>query len=334
MPPKSSDEAIPLRKSIERLLQVIPEVWLTVNLDALSSFDQRALFLLVAAGMVERRIAMRVRSSITSFDADVELTATGECGFAQAMEPISARMWAEGSAAYEEWYKSHGKFPPHLCEVVGNSWRLTDQGVIARNDLMGTTRDRQTVFEFVLKQGFFCIRPQVHGAGHMIRLTRTDNQQKPTNLVPAPVAIDNWGEGARQFAEQFLSAFGKAMQERSEGALSPVAQPSASKSPEVPGASEDSSDRSRKKRTKEETTKLVHAAIAFKMKNPEWSESKCAEEAGLPVSTLNGNSVWKEWRRKIDSAQNGGTLSAVKRAFDRRTGEFLAVDDTETDDSE
>lgn len=93
-------------------------------------------------------------------------------------------------------------------------------------------------------------------------------------------------------------------------------------------------DGTRRKRTKDETTKRVHAAIAFKIQNPTWSESKCAEEAELPGSTLNGHPLWQEWRQKIDAAQSRGNLSAVRHEYDRRTKEFLAIDEPESDISE
>ena len=82
----------------------------------------------------------------------------------------------------------------------------------------------------------------------------------------------------------------------------------------------------RAKTSKEETNKRVMAAIAYKVQNLEWAESKCAREAGLPATTLNGHKLWKEWKLTIESAQRNGNIQKVKREFDKRINEFVVVD--------
>lgn len=329
--PKSQEECELLETVIDRLLTSIPEVWDSVDQQKLTAIEQRGLLLLTAAGMVERRFGMRISSAIDRFTAEIDVTATGEYGFIEALQLVIAQMWETAKDAYPLWRATHADVPSAHCEVLHESWRLTDQGIVARNDLGKTQHDRGVVFNFVLRRYFFAKRPAVRGSGVLNKFIPAT---APSAAPPASVSINNWDDGAKQFAAQFFSTFGQAMQAKSEAATAPVGQPSASEPLEVPRASERSFDGPRKKRSKEETTKLVHAAIAFKMKNPEWSESRCAEESGLSVSTLNGNAMWQEWKRKIVVAQNGGTLSAVKHEFDRRTGEFLPVDDSDSDDSE
>lgn len=82
----------------------------------------------------------------------------------------------------------------------------------------------------------------------------------------------------------------------------------------------------RAKTSKEETTKRVMAAIAYKVQNLEWTESKCAREAGLPATTLNGHKLWQDWKLTIESAQRNGNMQKVKREFDKRLNEFVVVD--------
>ncbi len=99
----------------------------------------------------------------------------------------------------------------------------------------------------------------------------------------------------------------------------------------VPDETHDSKAPSRKS-TKQETTQKVNAAIAYKMQNPEWTESRCAKEAGLAPSTLNGRAEWTEWRQKIEAAHSQGRMRKVKQEFDRRIGESVVIDpDTECD---
>ncbi len=50
----------PLAQSIESLLRTIPERWHDFDHDDLTANEQQALFLLVAAGLVERRFGLRL----------------------------------------------------------------------------------------------------------------------------------------------------------------------------------------------------------------------------------------------------------------------------------
>jgi hypothetical protein len=203
--PKSPEEVALLEVAISQLLGRVTEKWQSCDLNDLTSLEQRAQFLLIAAGMIERRMEMKVECLIASFSAEFELVATGEYGIADALDPLIHQMW---TAVSEVWITSHGKGATTHFEIISDSWRLTDQGVIARNDLAKTSYDRRTVFDFVLRQRFFSSRPGVRGVGRMVKMTRTDGpQESPTPNAPTPVSITNWDEGVKLFSEELASAF-------------------------------------------------------------------------------------------------------------------------------
>lgn len=74
----------------------MPELWEEYDADSLTATDSKALFLLVAAGMVERRIRFRVRLHTHPVGVEATVTATGEYGFAEAMEPVLGVHGLEG----------------------------------------------------------------------------------------------------------------------------------------------------------------------------------------------------------------------------------------------
>jgi len=78
--PTSDMEADALKPSIAELLQSIPATWAEFDLDKLTARQSISLFLLTAAGMVERR--GRIRTTIANHPTCFELRfqATGEAG--------------------------------------------------------------------------------------------------------------------------------------------------------------------------------------------------------------------------------------------------------------
>lgn len=210
--PKSPDECFMLEKAIVVLLNRIPETWELLDQKVLTSIEQRALFLLTAAGLIERRLQFRVTPILGSFAADIEIVATGEFGFVQAMQTVILQMWSDCRDVYESWVKEHGVAPTSQCELLGESWRLTDQGVIAKQDLSQDSRDRQYVFDFVLKRGTCNNRPATGGSGKLLKLTRNDDSVDTTPSGELPqVAVANWDDGCDIFADRFLKILGDAM---------------------------------------------------------------------------------------------------------------------------
>ena len=101
--PKTEAEAALLRPAIRKLLRTIPETWAEFDLDGLTAVEDNALFCLVAAGMVERR--GWYRTSILNHPTyfEVQFQATGEGGFAQAVEPAIAAEYATWGDAWRAW---------------------------------------------------------------------------------------------------------------------------------------------------------------------------------------------------------------------------------------
>lgn len=205
--PKTTDEIRLLEKTIESLLARIPETWQPLNADDLTATEQRALFLLTAAGLIDRRCRLRFVTLLDSFSAEIEFEATGEYGIVEATQTVVLQMWSKCRDDFDNWIKTHGNAPTVQSELIHQSWRLTDQGVIAREDLKKAGFDRKYVFDYVLRQGVARTRPSCRGRGNLIKMTRLDG----SDIKPTPVSITNWDEGAKQFAEEFFKLFGQAM---------------------------------------------------------------------------------------------------------------------------
>jgi hypothetical protein len=165
--PKTDCEADLLKPEIAGLLRRIPETWTEFDMDSLTAVQSNALFLLTAAGMVERR--GRVRCEMVNHPTCTEETfeATGEGGFVEALEYSTAAMWQVWDESYREWRKKMPEGTPAFrAEAIKpQEWRLTAEGAIARGDLDGTHTDGSpgAVFDFVLKRGFY-------GPGHWLRI--------------------------------------------------------------------------------------------------------------------------------------------------------------------
>jgi len=58
--PKTDAEVDMLKPSIAELLRQIPESWSEFDSDQLTAIQSRVLYLLVAAGMIERRFRLHI----------------------------------------------------------------------------------------------------------------------------------------------------------------------------------------------------------------------------------------------------------------------------------
>src|SRR5690606_2710981 len=115
---------------------------------------------------LERQMILRLRhiGEPTYFEATIAVT--GEGGFSEAMQPVHARSFEKWFDAWEEWMASpNASASPYTTEKLnpGETLRLTDQGMIARDDMR--TGNTKVVIEFALKEGFFANRPPLRGAG-------------------------------------------------------------------------------------------------------------------------------------------------------------------------
>lgn len=206
-----------LGDAVAALLRRIPEIWAEYDADALTATESQALFLLVAAGMVERRGRFRVRMHNHPLAVEATITATGECGLAEAMECVTAAMWDDWKGAFQAWQTSETRSAPKFWSerLKPDEWRLTDQGALGRADIGA---GEPTPLDLVLRRGFFDENPYpvldpgrmggrigqrkpVRGAGRVIELrkVRTDS------VSTANVNIANWNEGAESFAKAFTA---------------------------------------------------------------------------------------------------------------------------------
>jgi hypothetical protein len=201
-----------LEAAVAELLHLIPETWQAYRPDALGETQAQALLLLTAAGMVERRERLRLAMASHPVVAEATITFTGEYGGVEALESIAARLWDDWRDAYAAWKQGDAaNVPPAHCERLEPSeWRLTAEGILARQDLDGGEQGR--VFDFVLRRGLFDGQPRaagdgifrreaVRGAGALVRLRKSRDE------AAATVNLANWGEGADAFAKTFAGLF-------------------------------------------------------------------------------------------------------------------------------
>jgi len=203
-------ETITIEQAIFHFLHTVPETWTDYDPATLSALQERALYLLTAAGMLERRVTLRLRMVGHPVAVEATITMTGEGGLAQAMGFVLTDIWSEWQEAFERHRSGDLKDQPFShCERVGNEqWRLTAEGVSARNDL--DAGNAATVYDFVLRRGFFSDQPRlmpgghigqrlpVAGRGSLERMRRVSGDAGPTG-----VAITNWEAGSQAFAAAF-----------------------------------------------------------------------------------------------------------------------------------
>lgn len=236
---QTNEEIELLKPAIVELLRKISDTWAEFKPDALTAIQANALFLLTAAGLVERR--GWVRATIANHPTCFELRfqATGEGGLVEEMENATAIQFETWADAWRTWCVSEtgNRFPVHAEGILPQEWRLTGQGIVARGDLANDARSA-TMFDFVLKLGFFgpgfwlrkqlnegaltdeerrtiahhlaagddlaqLPRPPVSGEGRLVEVLTLD---QPTSAKV--VNLGNWPEGADNFAEAFGQMLG------------------------------------------------------------------------------------------------------------------------------
>lgn len=199
-----------LENEIGEILRKVPRTWTEFDITALSELQEKALYLLTSAGMIERRITLRFRIFGHPVAVEATITVTGEGGFAEAMEYVLSDMWNDWREVFESRHKSDAKDAPGShCERIGKEqWRLTAAGIDAKNDL--ETGRQSTVINFVMKKGIFDGQPRflpngkvsqrlpVVGVGKLERMSRVS-----ANTSPAEVNIANWEAGGKFFAAAF-----------------------------------------------------------------------------------------------------------------------------------
>jgi hypothetical protein len=178
-----------LATAVAKLLRQAPDSWANVP-DDFSQAEQDALVALTAAGFVERRIAFTVRLPGEEQTQRVIVEATGEFGLAEAMEAVLQDWWARWGQRWQELRQEIGAPVKPIVTRESDSWRLTEQGRLARADLeQGNSRP----IDFALKCGFFDGTPRLLPDG---RITRREPVRGHGRLVSienassGPLAVD------------------------------------------------------------------------------------------------------------------------------------------------
>lgn len=256
--PETEMEAAALRLSIADLLQSIPATWAQFDFDRLTKVQSDALFLLTAAGMVERRGWMRIMFANHPTCFEVRFQATGEGGFGKAIEHATVVEYHTWGDAWRKWCdgetKNHSPF--HVQPMQAQEWRLTEHGEFARNELnpANPAADPTAVFDFVLKRGFFgpgfwlrrsmargrpltddergilehllaaghdltqLSRPFFGGSGQLLEIRKIEQ-----TAASQAVNVTNWGEGASAFADSFGKLLGPMFEAMEKAPPSPDA---------------------------------------------------------------------------------------------------------------
>lgn len=183
---RSEDETGAVEEAILQLLKRIPERWEELDPEALSAVEEEAMVLLTGAGLVERRFSIRLSLIGHQMQIEAKASATGEHGLIEAMEPVLRKAWD----AWADFYKEHAEGPEEerptfFCEQTGpESWRLTDQGVLALQDIeAGNTK---VVLDFVLKRTLVFMGKVVPGKGRAEKIAAVEGKS-----VPAKVEVTN-----------------------------------------------------------------------------------------------------------------------------------------------
>ncbi len=214
--------ADPLQQAIDDLLRKIPERWVDFEHDDLSSTEHRAIFLLVAAGLVERRIGLCVCFAGQPKPIEFAIDASGEYGLVEAIDAVVSEMWTRWGPAFEAWKASEakGSTPFRVTSSGLNRWRLTDQGVIARGDLdiheptSGAAKEvgsHLEVFHFVTRTGPYASRPGIRGAGRLVGLNDPDRSSGIT-AEAIPVKVVNSQEIAATFCDLVVPEITKSIE--------------------------------------------------------------------------------------------------------------------------
>lgn len=179
-------------ETILELLRHAPRRWTPLESDTLTADQEQALKLLTAAGLIERRFAIRLSLIGHPTRLKVTATATGEHGIAEAMAPVLQKAWD----LWSEFYRDGEAGPPEerprfFCEKTApESWRLSQQGALALADL--EAGEQQRVLDFVHRRPPVFAGRVVPGEGRAERIEQTDEKQ--TQSAPSQVEVTNLSE--------------------------------------------------------------------------------------------------------------------------------------------
>lgn len=208
--PVTDDEAARLWPVVADLLRSVPEVWSAFDRDNLTATQDRALYLLTAAGLIERRFGGRWQMASGSPDVieATTITFTGESGLGFAMAEIAAEIGRLSEERIEAGEYRGGR--AYRFERTGpGEWRLSDMGALAKSDLGRATEFN--VFNAVMRRGTYDGRPWKWPNGEIIQIDHIHGYGKADwRTIPAAagllrVNVANWGEGADALADPIVA---------------------------------------------------------------------------------------------------------------------------------
>ncbi len=292
-----SDSFASLELAVATILRSVPDTWTDYDANTLTATQEQAVLLLTAAGMIERRVTLRIRMAGQSVAMEGTLTFTGEHGFAQAVEPMIAdawHVWRESLTTTKDAERADAA--AFLCERIGKEqWRLTAAGATARHDL--AEGNSSLVFDFVLKRGFFDGRPRLLPNGRISqRLPVAGNgrlermQRIRADAEPAGVHIANWDAGAKAFAAAFAEFFKTHAPHPPPVATTPPAA-------ETPEEAMPSDDRSKGIPLAEAEVRVREWLKANAKANPAAiTRDAVAKGTGISAGQVSNTSAWKAFR--------------------------------------
>jgi hypothetical protein len=304
MPGRVTASADMLEAAVAELLRLIPETWQAYRPDDLSETKAQGLFLLTAAGLVERRERLRLRFAGHPISAEATITCTGEYGGFEAVEPLVANLWADWQDAVRAWKKGDtaNVSPAHCERLEPSEWRLTPEGVIERKHLAGSERERRATMDFILQRGIYDRKPHVspfngrvfhqkpiRGKGALVKMDKTT-----ADAAPAAVNIGNWGEGGDAFAQ----AFGPVIVKMFE-AMQAQAKPAA---PALPSsAAKPAGKRGRRKLSAKESNRRLEILKRWERASEAGvtREKFCDDEDITPKELQN----FQDWQRQRENRQ-------------------------------
>lgn len=204
--PKTAEERALTKKAIRHLLMTISDRWKDYDSNDLTESEQDALFLLNAAGMIERSCRFRLRLRNRRSSVEAEISVTGERGGIEALEPLFGELWIDWADDWRSWQTGDtNDVPPLHCETIPpGRWRLTKAGVQARKEL--TAGNFGHIYSFVLKTDPFKYRDPVRGRGRLLRIVHPEPREQP-EIEPTAVSVQNWDEGADKITTALCAHF-------------------------------------------------------------------------------------------------------------------------------
>jgi len=204
--PKTAEERALAQKAISHLLTTIPARWKDYDSGDLNESEEQALFLLTAAGMIERSTSLRMRLRNQRSSVEAQISCTGMRGGIEALEPLFAELWNDWADDWRAWKAGDAKesLSVHCEPIPPSRWRLTKEGVQARKEL----RDGNFgyVDSYVLKLEPFKHRDPVRGHGRLLKVIRPEPSET-TEAEPLDLAIQKLDADVAKLAASISGNF-------------------------------------------------------------------------------------------------------------------------------